>query len=462
MLIPEPLPCELSPGYARRLATMNTYQVAMKGIKALHLYLFGESGTDPSRSFTEKLVAISGLPMEDFLRHHTLFPYRHVFTSHPAAIDGQISFSALVGPNPSIRHLQQGAFCCPDCVREDLDFWGFSFFRREHHLPGVWFCGKHRTSLVGSTKADPLEITPNALLKWPQLERTGVDPSIQDHPIVARYTAISEAWLSPRAPISLNRAVIIIKRRARDLGIRDGRSGTGTTLSDVALEQLPQGWLMIVRPELAHPKNNFRCALDGVMNCTGTPLHTKSYALALALLFDSADSALNAILDTSEPVPTKQVRLGKDFCTSSHVVDTYIAHRGKALAIAKDLNLSYKHTRQGILQRSGLPALSLSRQATLQALVDFGKGASLSEAFNRKGANREDAERLLRVASARFTQAIGSILDSNRGPSVAKNAQKENPPVPKVRRKRGASEHESREQPALSPRGISSKSEKAL
>lgn len=68
--------------------------------------------------------------------------------------------SLFTESNKSTKHLTEDIRFCPECVRENLDKYGFWHLRTKHQLPGVHVCEKHGTPLrVLSGKVKKLDNT---------------------------------------------------------------------------------------------------------------------------------------------------------------------------------------------------------------------------------------------------------------------------------------------------------------
>lgn len=414
MLIPELLPCELASSYARCLIALNGYADFKRGLTALRRHVFGEPTDQPAPTLIHTLARATGSPLDDFLRQHTLLPYVHAFSTHASAGEGKLGFADLAGAAPSGRQPKSGAHCCPKCVREDLDRWGFSFFRREHQLPGIDWCSKHRAPLVGHAYADPLRTSPDTLLASAPPDRTPQHSVFKNHSVIARYISLSEALLSLRVPIPLPRVIAVMIERAQLHDLRRAHCGTRTKLSDLALKQLPLPWIKSAFPEFYRDGKMYRGTLDGVFFNAKRPMPTKSYALALALLFESAEDALNAILNPAQPIQAKRPvqRGSRDFWASREFVDTYVAQQ----ATCGPSSLNHDHTPPAMMTRADFPPAHQATEASLQALIEFGQGDSLSAACDRHGAAHEEVERLLRVAATRLLHALQTIEEQEKPP----------------------------------------------
>lgn len=61
---------------------------------------------------------------------------------------------------------RKGGYACTECAAEDLEQRGFSYWRKIHQFPGVYWCINHdMRSLVHFSRRDPFEFCPHTLIK---------------------------------------------------------------------------------------------------------------------------------------------------------------------------------------------------------------------------------------------------------------------------------------------------------
>lgn len=416
MLIPEVMPGEIAQGYLGRIKAINGYPSIKATSQALRQE-FGFSANGKSLVQLPYLLASAvGMPPEEFCRLHTMIPFQRAVTSHLADLShgsvsepGVVQFNGMSIPKP-------GARCCPRCVREDLEFWGFAYFRREHQLPGVVACGKHEELLAWTDNADAFFASPRQILGSPVPVTQGVEPPIMAHPVVGRYITIAEAWLSAPSPIPLGKMITVLRSRASEVGVRRSVKGQKRLLSDLALEACPLEWLTILAPKLKDKiPGVYQSPLDHVFNSQSKAFQSAYYALALSLLFDTAEEALNRV---QEELPTPVVqrrsvrRMGDDFWTSRSFAEQYVKHRGNPVCISRSLDVDQGHVRE-MMKKNGFPSLCAFSDDELRAFVSFLDGATLPEACGRHGVGQNAVEELARLGSTRLADAIRSVY---RGP----------------------------------------------
>ncbi|MED3089729.1 TnsD family transposase [Bacillus toyonensis] len=89
------------------------------------------------------------------INNHTMYPYYAAFLLPKQA--KQVKQSMLdskgstihtrIGVSASNVKLKTNLWVCSDCIREDMDIYGETYWRRIHQAPGVLICSKHETVL---------------------------------------------------------------------------------------------------------------------------------------------------------------------------------------------------------------------------------------------------------------------------------------------------------------------------
>lgn len=104
---------------------------------------------------------------------------------------------------------------CPACIAEDLDFWGFSYWRRSHQLPGLVWCAKHGCALFRSQESATWQAMPHEALPSALAESDVVVENALSHPVLRRYAEVCSELLNLQRPHSTLQAVRAMTRRAR-------------------------------------------------------------------------------------------------------------------------------------------------------------------------------------------------------------------------------------------------------
>lgn len=153
MLLPKPYPDELFSSVVARAA----HHTGL-GTKALLRAIFGSSTRTaiPFLMATEvrRLARLAGVEPDELVLRHTVFPYSVAFMPEQAR---QQLLTKVLGESSNDKCISTLAKSvsfgvrfrrvCPACIRQDLERYGETFWRRAHLLPGVLTCWEHGVPL---------------------------------------------------------------------------------------------------------------------------------------------------------------------------------------------------------------------------------------------------------------------------------------------------------------------------
>lgn len=300
-------PDELAGTYLTRLRNENVLPSNQEFAHALRVAGVIERSPASAAALLEEILAVLGMSTLDLVCSHSLAPVQKCVLS---------GYEKAAPPNfGDRRHLRFAAFkqavgrLCPDCVAEDLDYWGVCYWRRLHQLPGITWCLKHMRPLGLVTGHQASDISPDQAIKF-AVEQTPYDLGvILNSPILQRYASIMVSLLeNARSPVHYTCAGKVIRDRARLKGLQVAPSKIVRTpryLSDEAIEQTPTHWLQLHFPASAKKRAN---GFSPWIDCTGhtqkIPARSARFGLALALLWDDPDEAVTEFL-SAQPKETK-------------------------------------------------------------------------------------------------------------------------------------------------------------
>ena len=192
------------------------------------------------------------------------------------------------------------------------------------------------------------------------------------------------------------------------------------TLTDSALDHIPEFWLKTMYPDIGdRSSGEFFSSIDNITRGRGA---ITSYALALAVFFDSSEEALKYWYGDCDGLPSQrkvQRKFGKDYWSSSEIFGLYVKNGGSYRSIGDEIEVDPSFVGSE-LKAAGLPSLSMiDMRATAQAILDFQEGMSLEKACESNSASVEEVEKLLRGGVSRLANAIKEITH----PKIRKNAK---------------------------------------
>lgn len=289
-----PMADEYFATYAGRVANVH----GTSSIGDLSSYLNGGSALRSWLKYLPLLAHTASLDLESFVELHTSYALNTLFVldvphfARPFSHWTALNIRNLTAPVPWLKS-------CPDCVAEDFDYWKFSYWRRSHQIPGVEWCPKHKKLLIASNLrphvgncASPSDHIYDSLS--PQ-----IDLPKSPRKIASRYTEIIFGLLEARGKFTHSQLVDLLNARAEKRGGLYASSKKGRTLSAVIKYSSP-GEFTWAQELLRRPGSSCTFDLEVQLRklfLRGGRMQTEAYALAMAVLFLSADEALRGLLE---------------------------------------------------------------------------------------------------------------------------------------------------------------------
>lgn len=414
--VPTIMPDEWLNGYLERLKFLNGYR-SQKNITEL---LQQELKLEKTVSMVEILAALLNQSTENIVWQHTLIPaIRAITDNNPSVRHGDTSKAnhlRMLGTRKMVHHPRY----CPKCVKEDVGYRGFAYFRRSHQITGIDWCLKHQIKLKNiEESAIP---TPISLMQKANSEILS-SSFIEQSPAIERYVHIFDGLVSNQFPVSAEHASWVLSEQAIKLGLNRSPNKQGTTLSDIAIVEIPHQWLLDNFPVLKNKQTHqFIPSIDGVTIFRFQNHTVPNFVLGAALLFGNADEALNKLIHLKQvhkkPV-RKLIKRPTDFWRSDELVGLYIKHRGSCSDITEEIGGSYDQNRIN-LTKNGLPPLSILSNETIQAISDFYAGAFILDVLRRPSVNSIQLEYIIRNTGNTF----GSIFNRIKSSLLENNALK--------------------------------------
>lgn len=191
---------------------------------------------------------------------------------------------------------------CKDCAHEDLSYWGYSYWRRSHQIPGVDWCPKHSRLLTISDRRPTLECTthPDQIPGKYCEEQT----ELSNHPrkLATRYSHIVFGLLEARGQFTYHQLVECLNTRALEARVQCTvkKEMCRSMVSAIKIKSsLELDWIKTLL--LGEGTKDMK-KLDRIFRLTFRRerlVPMEAYALALAILFSRSDHALSTLLQTS-------------------------------------------------------------------------------------------------------------------------------------------------------------------
>ena len=200
------------------------------------------------------------------------------------------------------RAARPGAFFCRECMSADVDFHGVSYWRREHQVPGHFWCPKHSTPLMFMEKREAFLQAPS---KFSSLARTVPGEWFGDalnNSCVGRFIEIMSGLMERERPMHVKHVTLALRTQAVGRGLHTSRRLVRKPLlSDLILDSYPRNWLDSVLPDFVKKtRGEILQSVDEVLVLHNSVWPVSSYVAAAAVLYGSADEALNKMFQTSQ------------------------------------------------------------------------------------------------------------------------------------------------------------------
>ncbi|UJW81191.1 TniQ family protein [Hydrogenophaga sp. SL48] len=296
---PEPYPDEWVSGYEGRVAQRNGWP--SEAVANTHVQAWcGVVGQRRVQVPVVQLMAqVAGMPLLSFVRAHTLIPLRKAVTRFSrASSKGQWESPQLLR-SVGCRKMTEHANFCRGCVEEDLSFHGESYWRREHQLLGQTRCSRHSRQLSFVKNKGAFFKSPSFWVscseEWEPLISRGEDAG---H-LLEQFLEVCGYLLNlagPRNECVVARNVLVL---AKERGIHSGKRTTGLPyLSDLVHERLGEKLFELVFPSRIRKLNQVKFGPIDLLANGGSPgCSSLAYAMAFAVMCESADKAASYIID---------------------------------------------------------------------------------------------------------------------------------------------------------------------
>lgn len=414
-----PLPDEIDRGYLGRIMRMNGYRSAKDAAEAISIH-FGQEGKSRRQLTTHELLSkMAGQTTEQFAKHHTSIPLRRAITSFfPEIRHGSLDRQSLLH-NGAIQRKYAAAFFCKACVSADIDFHGISYWRREHQTPGQLWCSKHKEPLHYTTSPDSFLLSPAQFIGYGDVVPADLVIAARENLFVQRFLEISSGVYDRGMPLSVPAIAPLLKDVGKLQGFQTYAGPVKMALVSDRIRQLfPEEWLATVFRGLVEKKEDtFMPQVDGTLYMRKSSSSVTAYFLVLAVLFESADEAINALRAACEGNYVSQVlrrrKSHHEIPDHETLLQFYIMAKGCHSQVAKALLLP-QYVVAAALEPLGLPHITSrsveGQQVVLAALASFYVNRnSFSECAKASKLAGRKFELLLRKCGPNMTRALSKI-----------------------------------------------------
>lgn len=238
LISPSIYPDELLHGYIGRLGQLNGH----KNIESVYeniRRIYSKNLIEYSNfSIIDLVSSVTNLSSEYLLINHTLF--RKMCDIGTKDKHRNIPSSKLITLYSSFMKKEEVCFC-KSCVKEDIDYIGFSYWRRSHQMHCLEYCLKHEKKLCSTSKKF-LFIMPHQVVKLNEYKFNKVYSDASDL-LIRNYINICEQLMYQDLKLDFEKLLLHLKDKAALLNLRTSPNGKRNLLSDLILESFPHHWL---------------------------------------------------------------------------------------------------------------------------------------------------------------------------------------------------------------------------
>ena len=287
-----PMPDELAIAHKERIAWVNGWVDKNQMDVAICQAVNSRAFNGDLEPMLHKLAIISDIPQTEYARLHSMLPLTRVVSYWGDDVHGGIGQNG-VSCYRGMKTQRRGTYCCTQCIREDIEYWGFSWYRRRHHLVGVDWCSLHGCLLSQVTASLPFNRNPDHWLKLGKLEQLTTAKDCQpENEFIKRYIDIAEALLLQRGAFSFYNMNLMFTIRISKIKNRSNQNPKLFLLKKFN-EQVPRTWLeKIEKEQKLEKKYDANRKIDSVFKSTMPEESRYLYILAMASLYDSVDGML--------------------------------------------------------------------------------------------------------------------------------------------------------------------------
>lgn len=372
-------------------------------------------------SSLEILSKITQTDIPTFARQHTTLPLRRGITSYFPELKHGSSDNRKMLWTSGIRVARPGAYCCPSCIKADQGAHGRGYWHRHHQIPGLQWCHDHRTPLMYMESEQAFLTDPGEIFDTchPVSESWLVNKI--DNRYIDTFLEISFALLKSEKPFSVTSVSSLLKTKNEAFGFQTHPGKVKSLLlSDAVVSKFGREWLGTVLPPLANKQEGqILSQMDGVLYLKHSASSATAYILALSLLFNSSQEAIDALAltDSAEEPLHHHCKASTTF-NNNALRSAYLNSHGDYAKTANLLGTSYAAI-YARLRNLGLPNLRGANLAGLEkaSLAFFIEGKSLTESVTVGGVTCDALENLARVAGPTILDLFKEmkIPNSRRG-----------------------------------------------
>jgi TniQ len=299
---PAPMPEELDRGYLGRVMRINGLRCERRTCDYMYGMFGLEKNPSHKRAILHGLSLVAGQPLEDFAQHHLLLPIRIEMELDYPDRPHDIQLSSLLLSDGCLTRTRPGAYSCRACVSEDERLYGFSFWRRDHQIPGQWWCKNHCEPLQFDENAKAFYDSPSLSEANAQRVPKRIVTEARSNPNILKFLDVIACLINMPAVINPYTVSKAFRVQARKFGIFEFYLfPPKISLSTLGADAFPFQWLKTAFPNIFdETKNHGYARFDRVLDQPGRCYSLWLFFLAACVLFQDSDEAVFNLTNSSQ------------------------------------------------------------------------------------------------------------------------------------------------------------------
>lgn len=294
-LLPQILPDELLLGYLGRIAALNGCATRRDVALALGVVRKErDAEMDGCGSVLSAVSTLNGQSPDEMLGAHTCHALARSIGARPAvAAFGRKAHDWA--NRMAVRNVGKRLRFCPACVEEDLQRERFTYWRRQHQVPGRYTCAQHARPLGITVEAPLAKSFPEDV---PQFECAADREEVSrcaGNLHIAFVLDFLDLTLMQVAPLDREQCISSIQRVIRERGEDPSEQGWHPELCRRIETVFPMPWLRLAFPTARFPDGHLRPFYMGWISQGALTIPHISLAVVASLLFSSPEEALAAV-----------------------------------------------------------------------------------------------------------------------------------------------------------------------
>lgn len=428
MIRPIAFPGEIDRSYLGAVMRLNGLSDEEGAIALMAQWADIPNWTPRTTPVIELLSQVAGVPTQLFVQQHSTLAFRRAITSRLADVPhGSLDNRSLLCTS-GMRRTRDAAYFCVDCILADQSELIRSFWRREHQMPGLYWCPKHRTGLSFTDAAHAFSRSPSEFVESSSMVGEEWLAGVRSSKAVQRFLDICSVLMETRTPFTVPTVRDALRVRAHRAGIRcSGRGQTSRRerdkelVSDRIQSSFPSSWLEKEFPVFVGRRSGQMLqSIDGVLWSGKSASTVASYALVASVLYETGDEAVDAFMTppahpSLQSAPRTPHRLRQIYVES---LGSYDVISRKAGAVSPAVLRT--------LADLGLPNLEGDSPGHLlkAARMFYTQTCSISESASAAGVSPAELEALVRQAGPGLRAALLEIEEFQRRCVAAEKIRK--------------------------------------